>query len=85
MVDGALLRLPGHSLTLGAKDEALWKKISADLARDRFKPPRVRDFAQAYAMPGTRTCASCCGSWPSSAVSSRWRRTSFSCGPWWPR
>jgi selenocysteine-specific elongation factor len=51
VIDGALLRLPGHSLTLGAKDEALWKKISADLARDRFKPPRVRDFAQIYATP----------------------------------
>ena len=50
-IDGSLLRLPSHSLTLGAKDEALWKKISADLARDRFKPPRVRDFAQAYATP----------------------------------
>jgi selenocysteine-specific elongation factor len=51
VIDGALLRLPGHSLTLGAKDEALWKKISADLARDRFKPPRVREFAQTYATP----------------------------------
>jgi selenocysteine-specific elongation factor len=50
-IDGSLLRLPGHSLTLGAKDEALWKKISGDLTRDRFKPPRVRDFAQAYATP----------------------------------
>ena len=50
-IDGALVRLPGHSLTLGAKDEALWKKIAADLARDRFKPPRVRDFAETYATP----------------------------------
>ena len=31
------------------------------------------------------TCASCCGGWPSSAASSRWRPTSTSCGPWWPR
>jgi selenocysteine-specific elongation factor len=50
-IDGALLRLPGHSLKLGARDEALWKSIAADLARDRFKPPRVRDFAEAYATP----------------------------------
>jgi selenocysteine-specific elongation factor len=50
-IDGALLRLPSHSLKLGAKDEALWKKIAADLARDRFKPPRVRDFAEVYATP----------------------------------
>lgn len=48
VVDGAFLRLPGHSLKLGARDEALWHKISADMTRDRFKPPRVRDFAQAY-------------------------------------
>lgn len=48
VVDGAFLRLPGHSLKLGARDEVLWNKISADMTRDRFKPPRVRDFAQAY-------------------------------------
>ena len=51
VVDGPFLRLPGHSLTLGARDEALWKKISAELVRDRFKPPRVRDFAQSYGAP----------------------------------
>ncbi|MBN9088271.1 MAG: selenocysteine-specific translation elongation factor [Reyranella sp.] len=50
-IDGALVRLPGHSLRLGAKDEVLWKKIAGDLTRDRFKPPRVRDFAQIYATP----------------------------------
>ena len=51
MVDGAFLRLPGHSLTLGARDEALWRKISAELIRERYKPPRVRDFANAHAVP----------------------------------
>ena len=51
VVDGAVLRLPGHSLKLGAKDEVLWQKILADLTRDRFKPPRVRDFADAYDTP----------------------------------
>lgn len=55
IVDGAFLRLPGHSLTLGSRDEALWKKISTDMMRDRFKPPRVRDFAQAYGAPETDT------------------------------
>jgi selenocysteine-specific elongation factor len=55
VVDGAFLRLPGHSLKLGSRDEALWKKISADMTRDRFKPPRVRDFAQAYNAPETDT------------------------------
>jgi len=51
MVDGAFLRLPGHSLTLGARDEGLWRKISAELIRERYKPPRVRDFANAYSVP----------------------------------
>lgn len=55
VVDGAFLRLPGHSLKLGSRDEALWQKISADLTRDRFKPPRIRDFAQAYSVPETDT------------------------------
>lgn len=50
-VDGPFLRIPGHSLKLGAKDEALWNKVAAELRRERFKPPRVRDFAQAYSVP----------------------------------
>ena len=50
-VDGPFLRLPGHSLVLGPKDEALWNKVAAELQRERFKPPRVRDFAQAYSVP----------------------------------
>lgn len=54
-VDGAFLRIPGHSLKLGARDEALWQKMSAEMVRDRFKPPRVRDFAQAYSVPETDT------------------------------
>ncbi len=48
VVDGAFLRLPSHSLKLGSRDEALWQKISADMTRERFKPPRVRDFAETY-------------------------------------
>ncbi|MBR2816399.1 MAG: selenocysteine-specific translation elongation factor [Reyranella sp.] len=51
VVDAAFLRLPGHSLKLGARDEALWQKMSGEMVRDRFKPPRVRDFAQAYDVP----------------------------------
>jgi len=50
-IDGGFVRLPGHSLKLGARDEALWKKMSAELTRERFRPPRVRDFAQAYGEP----------------------------------
>jgi selenocysteine-specific elongation factor len=51
VVDGPFLRLPSHSLKLGSKDEALWQKILADLRRERFKPPRVRDFAETYDTP----------------------------------
>jgi selenocysteine-specific elongation factor len=51
VVDAAYLRLPGHSLKLGARDEALWQKMYGEMVRDRFKPPRVRDFAQAYDVP----------------------------------
>jgi selenocysteine-specific elongation factor len=51
VVDGAVLRLPGHTLKLGARDEELWQKISAALARDRFKPPRVREFAEEHRVP----------------------------------
>ncbi len=55
VVDGAFLRLPSHSLKLGSRDEALWQKISADMTRDRFKPPRVRDFAETYDAPEADT------------------------------
>lgn len=55
IVDGPFLHLPGHSLTLSPRDEALWKKIAADLTRERFKPPRVRDFAQTYGAPESDT------------------------------
>jgi selenocysteine-specific elongation factor len=51
VVDGPVMRLPGHSLKLGARDEELWNKIAAVLTRDRFKPPRVRDFADEYHVP----------------------------------
>lgn len=54
-VDGAFMRLPGHSLKLGSRDEALWQKIQADMTRDRFKPPRVRDFAETYDAPEADT------------------------------
>lgn len=50
-VDGPFLRLPGHSLKLGSKDEALWKQVQGDLTRDRYKPPRTRDFAETYGVP----------------------------------
>ena len=51
VVDGPVMRLPGHSLKLGARDEELWKKIASVLEREKFKPPRVRDFAEEYRVP----------------------------------
>jgi selenocysteine-specific elongation factor len=51
VVDGAVVRLPGHSLKLGARDEELWQKIFGVLTSERFKPPRVRDFADEYRVP----------------------------------
>jgi selenocysteine-specific elongation factor len=45
---GGFAHLPGHALTLAPREAALWKKIAAELERERFRPPRVRDFAQAH-------------------------------------
>lgn len=46
VLDGAFLRLPGHSVTLTPEDEALFARILPHLTGDtRFRPPRVRDFA----------------------------------------
>ena len=45
--DGSFLRLPGHAPQMGAADEALYARIAPALGGDaRFRPPRVRDFAQ---------------------------------------
>ena len=55
-IAGGFAHLPGHALTLAPREAALWKKIAAELERERFRPPRVRDFAQAHgeAEPGVR-------------------------------
>ena len=47
-IAGGFAHLPGHALTLAPREAALWKKIAAELERERFRPPRVRDFAQAH-------------------------------------
>ena len=45
-LDGAFLRLPGHLPRLSPEDEALLARILPHLAGEaRFRPPRVRDFA----------------------------------------
>ena len=43
--DGPWLRLPGHAVQLTASDERLWSRIKLLIQRERFQPPRVRDFA----------------------------------------
>jgi selenocysteine-specific elongation factor len=45
--DGPWLRLPGHAVRLTTADERLWQRIMPMIQRDRFQPPRVRDFALA--------------------------------------
>lgn len=46
VLDGAFLRLPGHSVTLTPEHEALFARILPHLTGDtRFRPPRVRDLA----------------------------------------
>ncbi len=45
--DGPWLRLPGHVVRLTAADERLWSRIRPLMERERFQPPRVRDYAHA--------------------------------------
>lgn len=48
-LDGAFLRLPGHEVRLSPEDQSLWDKIAPRLlGEDRFRPPRVRDFAAEF-------------------------------------
>ena len=51
VLDGAFLRLPGHTVRLSPADEDLWRRIHPQLiGENRFRPPRVRDFAEASGM-----------------------------------
>lgn len=46
VLDGAFVRLPGHEVKLSPEDDALWRQIEPRLlGAERFRPPRVRDFA----------------------------------------
>ena len=56
-LDGAWVRLPGHEVRLTPEDETLWTRIKPMLgAAERFRPPRVRDIANALGVgePGVR-------------------------------
>ena len=47
--DGAFIRLPGHEVRLSPEDDALWLRIVPALQGEtRFRPPRVRDFANDF-------------------------------------
>ena len=53
-LDGAWVRLAGHEVRLGAKEEALWLEIERKLGGpERFHPPRVRDIAGMLLRPET--------------------------------
>jgi selenocysteine-specific elongation factor len=48
VLDGSFVRLAAHSVRLVPKDEAAWNSIARLLGGDRrFRPPRVRDIADA--------------------------------------
>lgn len=44
---GPWIHLPGHQAKLSASDKALWEEAEPMLKAERFRPPRVRDLAQA--------------------------------------
>jgi selenocysteine-specific elongation factor len=51
-LDGAWVRLKAHRAQLAPEHEILWRKLGPKLGgQDRFRPPRVRDLAQALPVP----------------------------------
>jgi len=53
-LDGAWVRLATHRARLKVEHEELWTKFRPRLGgSDRFRPPRVRDLAQAMRIPET--------------------------------
>ncbi|WP_114947697.1 selenocysteine-specific translation elongation factor [Microvirga calopogonii] len=51
-VDGSWVRLPGHEVRLDDREEGTWQAIQPLLSgEERFRPPRVRDIADAMDMP----------------------------------
>ncbi len=45
-VDGPWLRLPAHVVSLSKDSEHHWRRIEQIIRAQRFRPPRVRDFAE---------------------------------------
>ena len=53
-LDGAWIRLAGHEARLAPRDEAVWSRIAPLLSgAERFRPPRVRDIANALVLRET--------------------------------
>jgi selenocysteine-specific elongation factor len=50
-VDGPWFRLPGHRISLSAQDDKVWRSARPLIAAERFRPPKVRDLAEALKMP----------------------------------
>jgi selenocysteine-specific elongation factor len=51
-LDGAWVRLAGHTVRLAPKDEQLWRAVAPLLGgAERFRPPRVRDIAALRKLP----------------------------------
>lgn len=49
VLEGAFVRLPGHEVRLNEREEALFARILPHLeGEERFRPPRVRDFAEMF-------------------------------------
>ena len=52
VLDGSFVRLPGHAARLAPADAAAWGSIAPLLGgAERFRPPRVRDIAEATGRP----------------------------------
>jgi selenocysteine-specific elongation factor len=49
--DGPWFRLPEHRIALSPQDERLWQAVRPALAKERFRPPRVRDLAAMLRVP----------------------------------
>jgi selenocysteine-specific elongation factor len=55
--DGPWFRLPEHRISLSPQDEKLWRAARPLIAAERFRPPRVRDIADALKLPEAATRA----------------------------
>ncbi len=54
IAQGGLVRLATHSSSLGAADQKLWERIEAAIGdAHRFRPPQVRELAEATGQPVT--------------------------------